>query len=1071
MKGEEFLERVSTDRTVEQAIMAVKKGAYLLKCEGMRRARVCPFRISVDEKFLIWYSGQEEKQLRLSSVTEVIRGQRTVNFQKQLQPDREAQSFSLIYADGKRSIDLICKDHVQADSWYLGLKTIISKCHHSRPFASFRSPSGVQTCANSPAGFMRRKYNLGLLEDTAGFCQVRSLCGSPALSLSKRYFSEGSSNSSDSFYSSESSTSQVHDITYYSNPEFLSAESKNLSKSESSYGGRDIQKDLPRQFASPDYCSTHVEPNENLKDIFIWGEGAGGALGGVVDKSVNNTEMLRNSLFPRLLESAMMLDVEQISLGGKHAALVTKQGEVFCWGEANKGKLGHKVNMDESCPKLVESLSTVHVKSVISGEHQTCAVTLSGDFYAWGDYNIGSNLAVEERSRNQWLPCKLSGPPDGIKVSSVSCGIWHTAVVTTSRQLYTFGDGTFGVLGHGDLRSISRPKEVESLRGSQVKSVACGHWHTAAIVEIVSDRLSSSGVSGKLFTWGDGDGGRLGHGDQEKRLLPTCVAKLMDHDFVQVSCGRTFTVALTKLGKVHTVGSGIHGQLGNPRATDKSIIVVEGKLKDEFVTQIATGSYHTAVLTSRGSIYVWGKGAHGQLGLGDTEDRGSPTLIEALRDRTVENISCGSNTTAAICIHKFVSIGDQTACSRCGVPFGLTRRKHNCYNCGSLICHTCSSNKVKNASLAPNRNKPSRVCDPCFVKLQIATCTNLEKDSKKQLLIPHTRFSDEKEAPAKLTPRLGLTLQGRRPCAKVSQCSEMQSLPDKIDGQKDLDFIPSMLTRMPQWGQVSRPTCFECSTELAPLPKIQALTISPIHSLTRPPESKLSINTAMNTQEFMPESAMLTGEMHRLKNQQARTLEVQCLIRNQKIKECQRELEETRSLAREEAAKCKVANEVIKALAVQLHKLSTRASVGSVIKDGVDEQMPQNAPFLGELNVMKGQQTNDSCGSPIALTDASKPLYEKDEWRDDSKLAHSHPARKEMRPKVAKDMGLEWIEQYELGIYLTFTILPNGQKGLKRVRFSRKHFSEKEAERWWEEHQVAVYEKYDLEGYTKSSRK
>lgn len=696
---------------------------------------------------------------------------------------------------------------------------------------------------------------------------MRSLCGSPALSLSKRYFFEGSSNSSDSFYSSESSTSQVHDITYYSNPEFLSAESKNLSKSESSYGGRDIQKDLPRQFASPDYCSTHVEPNENLKDIFIWGEGAGGALGGVVDKSVNNTGMLRNSMFPRLLESAMMLDVEQISLGGKHAALVTKQGEVFCWGEANKGKLGHKVNMDESCPKLVESLSTVHVKSVISGEHQTCAVTLSGDLYAWGDYNICSNLPVEERSRNQWLPCKLSGPPDGIKVSSVSCGIWHTAVVTTSRQLYTFGDGTFGVLGHGDLRSISRPKEVESLRGSQVKSVACGHWHTAAIVEIVSDRLSSSGVSGKLFTWGDGDGGRLGHGDQEKRLLPTCVAKLMDHDFVQVSCGRTFTVALTKLGKVHTVGSGIHGQMGNPRAMDKSIIVVEGKLKDEFVMQIATGSYHTAVLTSRGSIYVWGKGAHGQLGLGDTEDRGSPTLIEALRDRTVENISCGSNTTAAICIHKFVSIGDQTACSRCGVPFGLTRRKHNCYNCGLLICHTCSSNRVKNASLAPNRNKPSRVCDPCFVKLQIDTCTNLEKDSKKQPLIPHTRFSDEKEVPAKLTPRLGLTLQGRRPCAKVSQCSEMQSLPDKIDGQKDLDFIPSMLTRMPQWGQVSRPTCFECSMELAPLPKIQALTISPIHSLTRPPESKLPINTAMNTQEFMPESAMLTGEMHRLKNQ------------------------------------------------------------------------------------------------------------------------------------------------------------------------------------------------------------
>lgn len=104
--------------------------------------------------------------------------------------------------------------------------------------------------------------------------------------------------------------------------------------------------------------------------------------------------------------------------------------------------------------------------------------------------------------------------------------------------------------------------------------------------------------SGKLFTWGDGDRGRLGHGDREKRLLPTCVAKLVDHDFAQVSCGRTITVALTKLGKVHTLGSGMHRQLGNPQATDQSIIVIEGKLKDEFVMQIATGSYHTVALTS-----------------------------------------------------------------------------------------------------------------------------------------------------------------------------------------------------------------------------------------------------------------------------------------------------------------------------------------------------------------------------------------------------------------------------------------------------------------------------------------
>lgn len=122
-------------------------------------------------------------------------------------------------------------------------------------------------------------------------------------------------------------------------------------------------------------------------------------------------------------------------------------------------------------------------------------------------------------------------------------------------------------------------------------------------------------------------------------------------------------------------------------------------------------------------------------------------------------------------------------------------------------------------------------------------------------------------------------------------------------------------------------------------------------------------------------------------------------------------------------------------LSLQLHKLSTKASVGSETKDSVDEQMRQNAPFLGELNVTKGQQTDSSCGCPTAFSDVAKPPYEKDEWRENLKLVHSHPARKEIQPNVAKDMGLEWIEQYELGIYLTFTILPNGQKGLKRVRF------------------------------------
>ncbi|KAF5938322.1 hypothetical protein HYC85_022581 [Camellia sinensis] len=63
----------------------------------------------------------------------------------------------------------------------------------------------------------------------------------------------------------------------------------------------------------------------------------------------------------------------------------------------------------------------------------------------------------------------------------------------------------------------------------------------------------------------------------------------------------------------------------------------------------------------------------------------------------------------------------------------------------------------------------------------------------------------------------------------------------------------------------------------------------------------------------------------------------------------------------------------------------------------------------------------------------------------------------------------EWVEQDESGVYITLTSLPGGVKDLKRVRFSRKRFSEKEAEQWWAENRARVYERYNVRTVDKSS--
>lgn len=462
---------------------------------------------------------------------------------------------------------------------------------------------------------------------------------------------------------------------------------------------------------------------DSLGDVFIWGEGTGeGLLGGGELRLGEASGNKYNVNTPKTVESTMVLDVQSIACGNKHAVLITKQGEVFSWGEEAGGRLGHGVEIDLPHPKFIDTLCGMNVEMVACGEYHTCALTLSGDLYTWGDGTHNCGLLGHGSEVSHWIPKKVSGFFDGFQVSYISCGPWHTALITCAGQLFTFGDGTFGALGHGDRCSSNIPREVETLKGLRTMRVSCGAWHTASVVEVTggpSDSGSSNvSMSGKLFTWGDGDKGQLGNGDNKAILVPECIAAHLDVSFSRVACGHNLTVALTTGGRVFTMGSTVHGQLGNPLANGKIPISVEGSIVDSFIEDIACGSHHVAVLTLKGEVYTWGKGSNGQLGHGDNNDRKTPVLVDFLKNKQVKSIACGSNFTAAICLHKGISSADNSVCSGCQNQFNFRRKRHNCYNCGLVFCKACSSRKSLKAALAPNPNKPYRVCDECFTKLQ-----------------------------------------------------------------------------------------------------------------------------------------------------------------------------------------------------------------------------------------------------------------------------------------------------------------------------------------------------------------
>ncbi|KAL2665745.1 hypothetical protein AAZX31_02G264000 [Glycine max] len=1072
------------ERDIEQAITALKKGACLLKYGRRGRPKICPFRLSNDESVLIWFSGKEEKHLKLSQPI----------FQRYPRPEKEYQSFSLIYND--RSLDLICKDKDEAEVWFSGLKALISRSHHRKWRTESRS-DGIPSEANSPRTYTRRSSpmnspfgsNESLQKDSGDHLRLHSPYESPPKNgLDKALDVVLYAVPQKGFFPPDSASASVHSVS--------SGGSDSMHGQMKTMGMDAFRVSLSSAVSTSSQGSGH-DDGDALGDVFIWGEGTGdGVLGGGNHRVGSCLGVKMDSLFPKSLESAVVLDVQNIACGGRHAALVTKQGEIFSWGEEAGGRLGHGVDSDVLHPKLIEALSNTNIELVACGEYHTCAVTLSGDLYTWGNGTYNCGLLGHGNQVSHWVPKRVNGPLEGIHVSYISCGPWHTAVVTSAGQLFTFGDGTFGALGHGDRKSVSLPREVESLKGLRTVRAACGVWHTAAVVEVMVGNSSSSNCSsGKLFTWGDGDKGRLGHGDKEAKLVPTRVALVnVKPNFCQVACGHSLTVALTTKGHVYTMGSPVYGQLGIPQADGKLPICVEWKLSESFVEEIACGAYHVAVLTSRTEVYTWGKGANGRLGHGDTDDRNTPTLVEALKDKDVKSIACGTNFTAAICLHKWVSGVDQSMCSGCRMPFNFKRKRHNCYNCGLVFCHSCSSKKSLKASMAPNPNKPYRVCDNCFNKLR----KTVETDSSSHSSV--SRRGVANQGPLELIDKDDkLDSRSRNQLARFSSMESFKQVESRSSKKnKKLEFNSSRVSPIPnggsQWGASNISKSFnpvfgsskKFFSASVPGSRIVSRATSPISRRPSPPRSTTPTPTlgGLTSPNIVVDDAKRTNdslsqEVIKLRSQ-VENLTRKAQLQEVELERTTKQLKDAIAIAGEETAKCKAAKEVIKSLTAQLKDMAERLPVGAArtVKSPTLTASFGSNPCSNDVSYASIDRLNIQATSPEAdLTGSNNHLHSNGSSTVSSRsTGHTKQSQSDStnrngsRTKDSESRNeTEWVEQDEPGVYITLTSLPGGIIDLKRVRFSRKRFSEKQAEQWWAENRGRVYEQYNVRMIDKSS--
>lgn len=135
----------------------------------------------------------------------------------------------------------------------------------------------------------------------------------------------------------------------------------------------------------------------------------------------------------------------------------------------------------------------------------------------------------------------------------ISCGKYHSLVISTKHNLWTWGCGANGRLGNLSNEDQYSPIQLKHLSRLKPEKAVCGDAHSACII-----------AKEKLYTWGCGGYGRLGHGDDRDHDFPELVAELMSQDVVHVSCGAFHSMATTRTGKLFSFGLVREGRLGIP---------------------------------------------------------------------------------------------------------------------------------------------------------------------------------------------------------------------------------------------------------------------------------------------------------------------------------------------------------------------------------------------------------------------------------------------------------------------------------------------------------------------------
>ncbi len=245
-------------------------------------------------------------------------------------------------------------------------------------------------------------------------------------------------------------------------------------------------------------------------------------------------------------------------------------------------------------------------------------------------------LGVNDTSNRSTPVTTFAG---GTNWKQVSAGYRHTVAIKTDGTLWVWGGGGQGQLGVNDTSNRSTPVTTFA-GGTNWKQVSSGgnYNYTAAIK-----------TDGTLWVWGSAINGQLANGVTGFSSVLTPITTFAGGtNWRQVTCGYRTAAAIKTDGTLWTWGSGGDGILGINDLTNKSTPVTTFAGGTNW-KQVSFGYQHVAAIKTDGTLWTWGiTSASGSLGNGQTTGTVQTPITTFAGGTNWKQVTCGYRNTSAI---------------------------------------------------------------------------------------------------------------------------------------------------------------------------------------------------------------------------------------------------------------------------------------------------------------------------------------------------------------------------------------------------------------------------------------